>query len=109
MIAVAPGLGLQRAEVGAGVGFGEHGGGQDFAAGDLWQPFGLLRVGAAHRDQLARDLRPGAERSRADPAARQFLGDEAHDELAEAEAAKFLCYANAEGAEVVTRGWIGEG
>src|SRR3546814_12501092 len=68
MIAFAPGAGLERPEVGADIGFGEHRGRQYCAAGDLRQPFGLLRIGAAHRDQPARDLRPRAERDRAAPA-----------------------------------------
>src|SRR3546814_10357887 len=62
MVAVATSARLERAKVGADVGFGEHCGRQNLTVRDLRQPFGLLRVGAAHRDQLACDLRPRAER-----------------------------------------------
>ena len=53
----------------------------------LRQPFALLLLGAAAEDQLGRDLGAGAERSDADIAARQLLGDDAHRFLAEPEAA----------------------
>ncbi len=79
--------GAQRAEVRAGVGFGDYGGGQDLARGDAGQPLGLLRRGPAELDELGRDLGAGAQRTDADIAARQLFRDEAHGELAEAEAA----------------------
>ena len=60
--------------------------GHDLARGDLGQPVGLLRVGAAEADQLARDLVAGAERAHADIAAAQLLGDDAHRLLGEARA-----------------------
>ena len=60
----------------------------------------FLLVGAAEDDQLARDFGAGAERAGADPAARQFLGDDAHHQLAETQSAIFLGDADAEGAEV---------
>ena len=63
------------------------------------QPARLLRVGAAEADQLAGDLRAGAERADADIGARQLLGDDAHRELAEAEPAIFLGHGQAEDAE----------
>ena len=60
----------------------------------------LLRLGAAGADQLGRDLRARAERADADIAARQFLGDDAHGELAHAEPAPLLRHGQAEHAEI---------
>jgi hypothetical protein len=100
VVAVLLGAGLQRAEVGAGVGLGEHGGRQDLGAGDLRQPFVFLRLRAAAQDQLRGDLGAGAERADADIAARQLLGDDAHRRLAHAEAAILLGDGQAEHAEL---------
>ncbi len=89
-VAVADGAGRERCKVGAGVGLGEHGRGQDLARSDSRQPFLLLRVGAAVQDQLLGDLGARAERADADITARELLGDHAHRLLAEAEPAIFL-------------------
>ena len=80
--ASAAGTRRQAAEVGADVGFGEDSRGKYFTAGDLWQPMGLLLGCAAEQDQFSGNFRAGAKRACADPAARQFFGDDAHDELA---------------------------
>jgi hypothetical protein len=61
---------------------------------------GLLILSPAENDQLAGDLRAGAQGTRADPAARQLLGDEAHDQLVETEPSIRLGDADAERAEV---------
>ncbi len=91
--------GLEVGKVGAVGGLGEDGGGEHLARRDPRQPSGLLRVGATGRDQLARNLRSCAKRAGADPAAREFLGDHTHFELAEAETAMFGGDADAKGAE----------
>ena len=70
------------------------------ARGDLRQPFGLLRLGAAAEDQLGGDLGAGAERADADVAARELLGDDAHRGLGQAGAAVFLGDGQAEDAEL---------
>ena len=102
--------GGEAAEIGADIGFGENGGWQHFAAGDAGQPVGLLCFRSAQRDQLTGDFRAGAQRSRADPAARQLFGDQAHDDLAEAEAAECLGNADPESAKLRHRfhGGIGD-
>jgi hypothetical protein len=60
-ITILDGAGAQRGQIGAGVGLGEHGGGQDLAGRDLRQPLALLFVGAASQDELGGNLGPGAE------------------------------------------------
>ena len=45
-----PGAGLERAEIGSGIGFGKHRRRQDFSARDLWKPLRLLFPGAAKRN-----------------------------------------------------------
>ncbi len=67
------GTGPQGAKIRAGVGFGEHGSGQGFSAGNPWQPFGFLFVRTASDDQLSRDFRAGGERSDTDIATRKFF------------------------------------
>ena len=91
---------LERGEVGAGVGLGEDGGRQHLAGRDLRQVLALLLVGAVVEDQLAGDLRAGAERADADVAARQLLRHDAHALLAEPEAAVLLRQRQAEHAEL---------
>ncbi len=86
-------------EIGAGVGLGEDGGGDDLAGGEPGQPAALLLVGAGGEDELARDLAAGAERADGDPAARQLLRDDAHGFLAEAHAAMLLRQGQREDAE----------
>ena len=85
--AVSYGARLERGEVGPDIGLGEHRRRQDFTGGDLRQPFALLFLGTGADDQLGRDLGAGAERSHADIAARELLGNDAHRFLAEREAA----------------------
>ena len=95
--------GAQAAKVGAGVGFGEHGGGQDFAAGELRQPLRLLFGRAAAEDQFGGDLGPRAERADADIAARKLFGHDDHAGLGQAEAAEFLGDGQAEDAHLGQR------
>ncbi len=99
-VALAHRAGLQRSEIGAGVGLGEHRRRQDFAGRDLRQPLGLLLVGAAAEDQLGCDLRARAERAHADIAARKLLGDDAHRLLAEPHPAERLGDGQAEHAQL---------
>ena len=99
-IAVPHGPGPQGSQVGTGVGLGEDGGGQDLARSDQGQPLGLLVFRAAQTDQFRRDLGAGAERAKADVAARELFRDHAHGELAEAQAAEFLRHGQAENAEL---------
>ena len=82
------GAGFEGAQVGARIGFGEDGGGENFAAGDFGQPFCFLLFGAAAENEFTGDFGPGAERTHGNPAARQFLGDHAHGFLGQAKAAK---------------------
>jgi hypothetical protein len=89
-VAIAPGAGAQRAEVRPGVGFGEDRRRQHLARGEFRQPFGLLRGRAAAQDQFGRDFRPGAERTHADVAARQFFRHHHHRRLGQAKPAEFL-------------------
>ena len=76
--------GSQRCEVGARIGLGEDGCRQDLAASDLRKVFLPLLLCSADEDQFGGDLRARAERADADIAARQFLGHDAHRDLAEA-------------------------
>ncbi len=94
------GAGAQRAEVRAGVGFGEGGGRDDLAAGQLRQQRALLLVGPVQADQFAGDLGAGAERAQPDVAARQLFGDHAHRGLAQARAAVRLGDRQAEHAQL---------
>ena len=91
--------GLERGEVGAGIGLGEHRGRQHFAGGDLGQPFAFLLVRPAAENQFGRDFRAGAERANADIAARQLLRDDAHQLLAEPHAAELFRNGEPEHAE----------
>ena len=95
----ALGAGGERGEVGAGVGLGEDGRGQDRTVGEAGQVARLLLLRAARLDQLGGDLRAGAERPHADEAARQLLGDDAHGELAQPRAAMLLGDGQAEHAQ----------
>ena len=92
--------GLDRREIGTGIGLGEHRGRQYLARRQTRQPLLLLLLGAAAKDQFGGDLRAGAERADADIAARQFLGDDAHRFLAETEAAVILRNGQAEDAQL---------
>ena len=103
-VAVAGRAGAQAREVGAGVRLGEDGSRQDFAARDLRQVFLFLRLGAADEDELGGDLGPGAERTDADIAARQFLRHDAHRDLAESHAAVGLRDGEAEDAHAAKAG-----
>ena len=60
----------------------------------------LLRLGAVLADQLAGDLRAGAERAGADPAARQFFRDQAHRQLPQTQPAIALVDADPEHAQL---------
>ena len=91
---------LDRGEIGADIGFGEHGGRQHFARGDFRQPFFLLRGGAAAENQFGGDFRSRAKRADADVAARQLFGDHAHRFLAKPHAAEFFRNGQAEDAEL---------
>ena len=62
---------LQRSEIGTGIRLGEHRRRQDFARRDLRQPFRLLLLGAAAKNEFGRDLRTRAQGADADIAARQ--------------------------------------
>ena len=99
-IALAHRPGAQRAEVGAAVGLGEDGGGQDFARAELGQPVGLLLLGAAEADQFGGDLRAGAQRADADIGAAQHLRDQTHGGLAHAQPAILLGHGQAEDAHL---------
>ena len=99
-VALAHGAGLQRGEIGAGIGLGEHRGRQHLAGGDLRQPLALLLFGAAAENELGGDLGTGAEAADADIAARQLLGDHAHQFLAEPHAAVVLGDGQREHAEL---------
>ena len=90
----------EAGHVGAGIGFGEYRSGQYLAAGDSREPVRLLFERAAKHDQFARNFRAGAERAGADPTARQFLGDDAHHQLAQPQPAEFLGNAHPEGAHI---------
>ena len=103
-VAVADRPGAQAREVRAGVGLGEDGGRQDFAARDLRQIFLFLRLGAADENELGGDLGPGAKRADADIAARQFLRHDAHGDLAESHAAVGLGDGEAEDAHAAKAG-----
>jgi hypothetical protein len=91
---------LERREIGAGIGLGEHGGRQHFARGELRQPFALLFLGAGADDQFGGDLGARAERANPDITARELLGHHAHGFLAEAQAAILFRDGEAEHAEV---------
>ena len=91
--------GFAGAEIGTGVGLGEHRRRQFLAAGDQRQPMLALLLRAAGQDQFGRDLRARAERAHADIAARQFLGHHAHRGLGQARAAIFLRNREAEHAQ----------
>ena len=65
--------GAQAGQVGACVGLREDGRWQDLSGGEAGQPFLFLRIGATAKDQLCRDLRPGAKGTHADVAARQLF------------------------------------
>jgi hypothetical protein len=95
--AVLHGAGAQAAKVGAGVGLGEDGRGQDLAAGET-AATSASAPRCRRKDQLGRDLGPGAERADADIAARQLFRDDAHGRLGQAEAAEFLGDGQAEDA-----------
>ena len=60
------GLGAQCAQIRAGVGLCEHGGGEDLTGGKPRQPLFLLRIRAATNDQFCRNLGTGAEGANAD-------------------------------------------
>ena len=60
-VAVAHRAGLHRGAVRAGARLGQREAGDDLAARDARQPFGLLRVGAGHDQALAADPDIGAE------------------------------------------------
>jgi hypothetical protein len=94
------GPGAQRAQVRAGIGFGEHRRRQHLARWRSGQPLGLLRLGPAAQDQLGGDLGSGAQAADADIAARQLLGDHAHRRLGQAKAAMFLGDRQAEHAQL---------
>ena len=89
-IGVLDRAGAKRPKVRAGIGFGKHSRGQDFTAGKTGQPFFLLRLRAARKDQLGRNLGPGAKRPNPDIAAAEFFRDNAHRRLGQAETAEFL-------------------
>ena len=89
-VAVALGARAQRAEIGAGVRFGEYRCRQFLAAGDQRQPVLALVLRAAAQDQFGRDFRSRAERTDADIAAAQFLGHDAHRGLRKSRAAEFF-------------------
>ena len=99
-VALAHRAGLQRSEIGAGIGLGEHRRRQQLAGSDLRQPFLLLLGGAAAEDQFGGDLRAGAERADPDIAARELLGDHAHGFLAQPHAAEFFRNGQPEHAEL---------
>ena len=65
---------------------------------NLGQPVLLLLLGATETNEFGGDLGAGAERAQADIAARQFLGHDAHGELAHAGTAEFLRHGQAEDA-----------
>ena len=54
--AVEHSTGAQCAKVGAGIGLGKDGGGQDFSRRDLGQPIVLLGLCATGQDQLSGNL-----------------------------------------------------
>ena len=99
-IALAHRARLQRSEIGAGIGLGEHRGRQYFTRRQLRQPFRFLLGGAAAENEFGGDFRARAERADADIAARQFLGDHAHRLLAETHAAEIFRNGQAEDAEI---------
>ena len=99
-VALEHGAGAQAGQVRTGVGFGKDRRRQQLARRDARQVLLLLRLGAAGADQLGRDLGTRAERADADIAARQFLGDDAHGELAHAQPTPLLGDGQAEDAEI---------
>jgi hypothetical protein len=99
-LAIPDRAGAQRAQVGAGLGLGEHGCRDDLAGGDARQEAGLLVVGPVGDQQFGGDLRAGAQRSGPDVAPRQGLGDDAHRHLAEPRTAPGLRRRKAEHAQL---------
>ena len=99
-VVLAHRAGPQGSEVGAGVGLGEDGGRQDRSARDARKVFLFLRLRSADQDEFGCDLGACAERADPDIAARQFLGNDAHGDLAEPHAAKALGDCEAEDAEI---------
>ena len=81
---------LERGEIGAGIGLGEHCGGNDVARGELRQPVTPLFLGATADDQLGGDFGTRSERTNPDIAARELLRDHAHRLLTESKPAILL-------------------
>jgi len=98
VVAVPPGPARNAAEIGADIGLGHGGGAEKLTASRAGEEDGALGLG--HAAAGAQPIATGDDGGHAHPAARQFLGDQAVFEDAEAHAAIFFGDDDAEIAHV---------
>ena len=100
VIAILDRAGAQAAQIGPGIRFGEHRRRQDFPAGDARQPVRFLFIRAAAEDQFRRDFAARAKAADPDIATRQFLADDDHRRLGQAQPAEIFRNGQAKNAQL---------